>query len=55
METFVSDIVTDISTTSVGFIQEVITGYWGTILSVMFVGTMIGLFWFLAKRLVGGR
>lgn len=55
METFVADIVADISTTSVSFVQSAITSYWGTILSVLFVSGMIGLFWRLGKRVVGGR
>ena len=49
MESWVADIVTDVSTTSVAFVQSVVTNYWGTILSVAFVLFMIGLFWRMAK------
>lgn len=49
MESFVSTIVTDVSTTSVAFIQSVVTNYWGTILSVSFVMFMVGIFWRMAK------
>lgn len=55
MESFVSTVVTDISTTSVAFVQQVVGNYWGTILSVLFVAGMIGLFWRLGKRVVAGR
>lgn len=53
MESFVANIVTDISSTSVAFVQDVITGYWGTILSILFVGTIIGLFWRMGRRATG--
>lgn len=37
----------------VSFITSVVTQYWGTILSVLFVMGMIGLFWNLGRMIVG--
>lgn len=55
MESFVSSIVTEVSSTSIAFITSVVTGFWGTILSVLFVGFMISLFWWLARKVFGHR
>lgn len=49
METFVTTIITDVSSTTVAFMTDVITTYWGTILSISFVLFLIGLFWRMGK------
>jgi len=55
MEPFVNELVTEVATTSVQFLDEVVDTYWLTILSVLFVGFMIGLFWRLAYKIFGRR
>lgn len=49
MQSFVETIITEVSSTTVGFITDVVTTYWGTILSISFVLFLIGLFWRLGK------
>ena len=53
MPAFVASLATLVSTKSVAFLTEVITTYWLTILGVVFVGFIIGLFWKLAHRITG--
>lgn len=55
MSDFVATIVDDVATSSVAFLEAGITGYWTVILSVLFVGFMISLFWWLARKLFGHR
>lgn len=53
MPAFVATLVGNVTTESVAFLTEVINSYWLTILGVVFVGFMIGLFWRLAHRITG--
>jgi len=53
MPTFVDELITDVSSTSVAFLSDVASNYWLTILGVLFVGFMIGLFWKLAHKIFG--
>jgi len=49
MESFVSTLVTDMSSTSVAFLSTVVTSYWGIILSIGFVGFIMYKFLRLAR------
>lgn len=56
MPSFVGTLMTDISSTTIAFVSEVITNYWLTILGVLFISGMIGFFYHkLGKGLTGGR
>jgi len=55
MSDFVATLVDDVATTSVAFMEAAITDYWTVILSVLFVGFMISLFWWLARKLFGHK
>jgi len=49
METFGSDIITVISSTSVDFITDFVTNYWGVILTIGAVLLMAGYFMRLTR------
>lgn len=55
MPSFVSSIVTEVTSTTQAFLLEIFSTYWLTILGVIFVGGMIGLFWGLAHKIFGKR
>jgi len=52
---FVGELTDRATTEGTDFMSTAITEYWTVILSVLFVGFMIGLFWWLARKLFGHK
>jgi len=55
MEGFVGELVEKAIAAATGFMSSAINDYWTVILSVLFVGFMISLFWWLARKLFGHK
>jgi len=55
MSAFVAELTASVSGNAVTFLKAVVSDYWLTILSVLFVGFMIALFWRLAYKIFGAR
>jgi len=55
MEGFVGELTEHATAEATDFMSAAITDYWTVILSVLFVGFMISLFWWLARKLFGHK
>lgn len=55
MDSFVSTIVASSTSQMQTLVEEVIDTYWVTIFSILFVGFVIGLAWWAARKVFGHK
>lgn len=55
MDSFVTSIVSKATGEMEDLVGYVVDGYWGTIFSILFVGFVIGLAWWAARKVFGHK